>query len=340
MGDLVRWMLSKAHDTHLSQHSALTQRDIWWWNQENTTHTHTHDSAPSNEGPVNTICWWGRASQTVTYSSMESAVLCLHFHQGNPSWDDYKETYREQQAKCSHWKPQEHAIPSWHKPPGHTLASLQGLGHYWLLDPHPEMGSIRTHRTGSKRLLHLSQQKVSQFSWSLHRKLGSFTCGFQTVPTGNSWIFCSSFLWLLRIIYPFSSVCSDVFHITSDIFSFHISYNIFIIFSRAIPFWKQITFSQHFGTEPKKMPERNVMKMHVAILPCNAKLNSFNMEISCWKPPAPHSTLFSSPKQKINTWKWHTHTLTQILIWVYFSTSETADVKKDVKKKLLCVLLL
>lgn len=140
MGDLVRWMLSKAHDTHLSQHSALTQRDIWWWNQENTTHTHTHDSAPSNEGPVNTICWWGRASQTVTYSSMESTVLCLHFHQGNPSWDDYKETYREQQAKCSHWKPQEHAIPSWHKLPGHTLASLQGFGALLTLGSSPRNG--------------------------------------------------------------------------------------------------------------------------------------------------------------------------------------------------------
>lgn len=161
-------MLSKAHDTHLSQHSALPQHDIRWWNQENTTHTHTHDSASSNEGPVNTRCWWGQAFQTVTNSSVQSAVLYLHFHQGNPCWDDYKETYREHQAKCSNWKPQKHGIPSWHKSPRHPSASLQGLGHYWHLDPHPEMGSVRTYRTDSSWLLHSSQQKVSQLSWSLH----------------------------------------------------------------------------------------------------------------------------------------------------------------------------
>lgn len=206
-------------------------------------HTHTHDSASSNEGPVNTRCWWGQAFQIVTNSSVQSAVLYLHFHQGNPRWDDYKETYREHQAKCSNWKPQKHGIPSWHKSPHHPLTSLQGLGHYWHLDPHPEMGSVRNISYRQQLAPSLKPTEgVSALLKPTH-KLGSFICGFQTVPTGNSWIFCSSFLWLLRIIYPFSSVCSDVFHITSDIFSFHISYNIFIIFSWAIPFWKQITFS-------------------------------------------------------------------------------------------------
>lgn len=61
------------------------------------------------------------------------------------------------------------------------------------------------------------------------RGAGGFHLQFPNCPhSGKSWTFCNSFVWLLfGIIYPFSSVCSNVFHITSDILSFHVRILIF-----------------------------------------------------------------------------------------------------------------
>lgn len=48
------------------------------------------------------------------------------------------------------------------------------------------------------------------------------------------------------------------------------------------------------------MPERNVMKIHVAILSCNTKQNSFNMQISAnvgnHLPPKAHNSVVQTRK--------------------------------------------
>lgn len=157
-------------------------------------------------------------------------------------------------TKCSPWislclptKLQEHGIPSLYEHPWDSLPPSDGAAR--LGAPLPYGSSAQKWAVWG----HVVQAATNSFPqatesiWVLLKptqEAGIFHLWFPNCPdSGKIWIFCSGFIWLLEIIYPFSSVCSDVFHITSDIFSFHISCNIFIIFSWAIPFWKQITFS-------------------------------------------------------------------------------------------------
>lgn len=141
-----------------------------------------------------------------------------------------------------------YGIPSLHEPPWDTWSShngVQALGHHWHLDPLPRKGQCEDTLARQWPTHSLKPAESLLVLLNPPWEAGVFHLWFPNCPgSGKSWAFCNSFVWLLLgAIYPFNSVCSNVFHITSDIFSFHISYNIVIIFSWAIPFWKQITIS-------------------------------------------------------------------------------------------------
>lgn len=162
-------------------------------------------------------------------------------------------------------------FPCLNKPLGDTWPSyngLQGLGHHPHLDPLPRKGRCE-YRLAKNQLIDQNQQKVS-CSPEPFREPGVLHLWFPNCPdTSRSRTFCNSFIWFLfGIICPFSSVCSKVFHITSDILNFHISCTIFIIFSWAITFWKQITFLffKAFWKQPQKDAWKECQEIYVAIL--------------------------------------------------------------------------
>lgn len=191
-------------------------------------------------------------------------LICISI---KASWDDNKENSvpteisntakacKEDHATClswtwvcfCHWNCTYMAFQLARASVGHLVIPQWGAG----LGAPPTSGSFA--QKGAT-WGYASQAVTDSFTQASRKSLGSpdppweagvFHLWFPNCPgPGKSWAFCNSFVWLLLgAIYPFNSVCSNVFHITSDIFSFHISYTILIIFSWAIPFWKQITFS-------------------------------------------------------------------------------------------------
>lgn len=204
-------------------------------------------------------CWWGQGLSVTPRGCQPSdrallrlqLFICISI---KASWDNYKETsFPTEISKSTPPVTRSSSctrVCVWHwnykyclnKPLGDTWPShngVQGLGHSPHLDPLPRKGPCEC-RLAKNQLIDQNQQKVS----CSFREPGVFHLWFPNCPdTGRSRTFCNSFIWFLfGIICPFSSVCCKVFHITSDILSFHISCNIFIIFSWAITFWKQITF--------------------------------------------------------------------------------------------------
>lgn len=65
----------------------------------------------------------------------------------------------------------------------HLLMGLQDLGHHCHMGPQPRNGQCEDMLSRQQPTHSLKPQKASGFSWSLHRKQGSFICGFQAVLT-------------------------------------------------------------------------------------------------------------------------------------------------------------
>lgn len=160
-------MLSKAHDTHLSQHSALPQHDIRWWNQENTTHTHT------TVHPAMKDLWIPDADGVRPFRQLQTAVCKVQFF----ICISTKEIPAEMTIRKLTENIRQSAQIGSHKnmvfPVGtNLLVTLQqvcrawGTTDTWILTQ--KWAAWGTYRTDSSWLLHSSQQKVSQLSWSLH----------------------------------------------------------------------------------------------------------------------------------------------------------------------------
>lgn len=139
----------------------------------------TYDSAPSHEGPPAVQIPYADGARTVSHLHrvvMKLQLLVCIFTKRSP-WI---------RLCVCHQNYKNMAFPvrtSIHGTAGHLLTGLQGLGHHCHMDPQPRNGMHEDTLSRQKLTHSLKPQKVFGFSWSLHRKQGSFICGFHTVLT-------------------------------------------------------------------------------------------------------------------------------------------------------------
>lgn len=229
---------------------------------------------------VDTVCWWGQSRPPRGVNQLYGALLKPAF-QSRLSGRTIRKLQSPQRSPIL-FKPSEEIMQG----------ALPGV---WCVSAtettstrYPQLAWASLGRLAIPQWGALARQRLTHSLKPAERLLvllnppcgaGAFHLWFPNCPhSGKSWTFCNSFIWLLfGIIYPHwvNDRSAPMFSISP--LTYLVSTLTYLLFLA-----EQFLFeskSEHLGNKLQKMPERNVMRIHVVMLPCNTKHNSLNMQI-------------------------------------------------------------